>query len=110
LSESVTGIFGASAATFAASNRGPSTKALYQWLSRRARFFRPAPSGVSRTVRTEIKVERRDMTLRVGGVTGFDVCPFCGQKLAPGEAEQARLRLQEGSIPPTNVPVDGTSS
>jgi hypothetical protein len=50
------------------------------------------------------------MTLLVGGVTGFDVCPFCGQKLAPGEAEQARLRLQEGSIPPTNLPADGTSS
>jgi hypothetical protein len=74
---------------------------LYQWLSERASFFRSEkPSrGTSRTVRTEVTVERQGMTLLVGGVAaGFDLCPLCGQKLAPAQAEQARLRLQSGSI------------
>jgi hypothetical protein len=33
------------------------------------------------------------MTLLVGGTAAdFDTCPFCGQKLTPTQAEQARLR------------------
>ncbi len=85
---------------------------LYQWLSERASSFRSDSSGggTSRTVRTEVTVERQGMTLLVGGAAaGFDTCPLCGQKLAPAQAEQARLRLEEGSISQEDLPVDGTS-
>jgi hypothetical protein len=91
----------------------PNTKALYQWLSRRASLFRSERSdhGVNRTVRTEVTVERQGMTLLVGGgVTGFDICPLCGQKLDPAQKEQARLRLQQGSTSPEDLPADGTAS
>lgn len=51
------------------------------------------------------------MTVLVGGAAaGFDNCPLRGQKLAPAQAEQARPRLQKGSISPEDLPVDGTSS
>jgi len=85
---------------------------LYQWLSERASSFRSDSSGrgTSRTVRTEVTVERQGMTLLVGGAAaGFDTCPLCGQKLAPAQAEQARLRLQQGSTSQEPCPVDGTS-
>ena len=85
---------------------------LYQWLTQRASSFRSDTSdgGTSRTVRTEVTVERQGTTLLVGGVAaGFDNCPLCGQKLAPAHAEQARLRLQRGSIASGDQPVDGTS-
>ena len=88
------------------------TKRLYQWLSERASFFRSdAPGrGTSRTVRTEVTVERQGMTLLVGGTApNFDNCPLCGQKLAPEQAEQARLRLQKGSPLQEDSPVDGTA-
>jgi len=49
--------------------------------------------GTSRTVRTEVTVQREGMTVLVGGA-GFEICPLCGQKLAPAQAEQARLRLR----------------
>jgi hypothetical protein len=50
------------------------------------------------------------MTLLVWGATnGFDNCPHCGQKLAPAQTEQARLRLQQGSISQEDPAVDGTS-
>jgi len=50
------------------------------------------------------------MTLLVGGSTAdFENCPLCGQKLAPVQAEQTRLRLQEGPISPEDPAVDGTS-
>jgi uncharacterized protein with PIN domain len=89
--------------------RGPSTKALYQWLFRRASFFRsPTEQGVSRTVRTEVIVERRGMTVLVGGAD-FEACPFCGQKLAPVEAEQAKARLKQRSISTGNQPRDSAS-
>ena len=74
-------------------------KRLYQWFSERASFFRsdtPA-HGTSRTVRTEVTVQQEGMTLLVGdAAAGFDICPLCGQKLAPAQAEQARLRLRGG--------------
>jgi len=92
-------------------NRGRVHK-LYQWLLKRASSFRSAPpvSGTSRTVRTEVTVERQAMTLLVGGAAaGFDNCPLCGQTLAPAQAEQARLRLQQGSISPEDLQADGTS-
>ena len=86
---------------------------LYQWLTQRASSFRSDTSdrGTSRTVRTEITVERQGMTLLVGdAAAGFENCPLCGQKLAPAQAEQARLRLQKGSISQEDPPADGTSS
>jgi hypothetical protein len=92
--------------------QGERTKRLYQWLTRRASFFRFDTSGrgASRTIRTEVTVEQAGMTLMVGGAAaGFDICPLCGQKLAPVQAEQARLRLQKGSISQDDLPVDGTS-
>lgn len=85
---------------------------LYQWLSDRASFFRSAAYGraTSRSVRTEVTVERRGMTLLVGGTAaGLDICPLCGQKLVPARAEQAKLRLQEGLNSPEDLPADGTS-
>jgi hypothetical protein len=85
---------------------------LYQWMSRRASFFRSdvPGSGASRTVRTEVTVERQGMTLPVGGAAaGFDNGPLCGQQLAPAQAEQARLRLQQGSTSKEDLPGDGTS-
>jgi hypothetical protein len=87
-------------------------KGLYQWLSERASFFRSDTSAhtANRTVRTEVTVERQGMTMLVGGAAaGFDICPLCGSKLAPVQAEQARLRLQEGSISEEDLPADGTS-
>jgi len=74
---------------------------LYQWLSGRASFFRSDTSGhgASRTVRTEVTVERQGMTLLVGGAAaGFDICPLCGTKLAPNQAERLGDRLLKGSI------------
>jgi hypothetical protein len=77
------------------------THRLYQWLSQRASFFRSdtAGRGTSRTVRTEVTVERQGMTLLVGdAVAACDTCPLCGNKLAPEQAEQARRRLRGGSV------------
>jgi hypothetical protein len=82
---------------------------IYQWLSNRASFFRSELSGhgTSRTVRTEVTVERQGVTLLVGGVAaGFDNCPLCGQKLAPKQVEQASLRIPEGMISRKPGPVD----
>jgi hypothetical protein len=50
------------------------------------------------------------MTVLVGGTAGFDICPLCGQKLPPVQAEQGRLRLQEGLSTKNDLPGDGTSS
>ena len=86
---------------------------LYQWLTQRTSSFRSDTSdrGTSRTVRTEITVERQGITLLVGdAAAGFENSPLCGQSLAPAQAEQARLRLQQGSISQEDPPVDGTSS
>jgi hypothetical protein len=81
---------------------------IYQWLYSRASFFRSEPSGpgTSRTVRTEVTVEQQATTLLVGGTADFDICPLCGQKLAPEHAEQAGHRVIEGSIPQVPAPRD----
>jgi hypothetical protein len=75
---------------------------LYQWLSGRASFFRCDTSDrdTSRTIRTAVTVERQDMTLLVVGTAdaGFDICPLCGNKLAPAPAEQPCGRLLKGAI------------
>jgi hypothetical protein len=74
---------------------------IYQWLYRRASFFRSESSGrgATRTVRTEVTVERQGTTVMLGNVgVGFDTCPFCGSKLTSEQVEQARLRLPKGPI------------
>jgi hypothetical protein len=83
-------------------NREKRTKRLYQWLTQRASFFRFAGSGrgTSRTVRTEVTLERESITLSMNG-PGLDLCPFCGQMRGhtppPPQAAQAGLGLEEGS-------------
>jgi len=82
---------------------------LYQWLSERASFFRynAVRRGTGSTVSTETTVRREVMTLLVGSAAAsLDVCPLCGNKLAPTQAEQARLRLLGGSTSQENGPVD----
>jgi hypothetical protein len=80
-------------------NREQCTKRLYQWLAQRASFFRLAASGrgKSRTVRTEVTLERESITLSVNG-TALDFCPMCGRKLLSPRAASAGLRLEERSI------------
>jgi hypothetical protein len=88
-------------------------KRLYQWFSQRASIFRSGSSGrgTTRTIRTEVKVQREGLTLLVSGAAvNFDACPLCGQKLPPGQAEQAKRRLLEGTISREDLPADGTSS
>jgi hypothetical protein len=67
-------------------------KRLYQWFSERASFFHShtVVHGTSRTVRTEVTVQREGITLLSGGsaAVDFDACPLCGQKLAPPQVEQ----------------------
>jgi hypothetical protein len=82
---------------------------LYQWLRGRTSAFISAksPGGTGRTVCTEVTVQRQSMTLLVAGAaTIFDVCPLCGQSLAPAQAEHARRRLLKGSISQEDLPVD----
>jgi hypothetical protein len=82
-------------------NEEDRTNRLYQWLTRRASFFRSDTPGrgTGRTVRTKVTVEREAMTLLVGdAAAAFDTCPLCGSKLAPAQAEQARRRLPKDSI------------
>ncbi|MGP0020818.1 MAG: hypothetical protein ACLPHP_19775 [Candidatus Sulfotelmatobacter sp.] len=72
-------------------------------MSQRASGFRSERSTrnpATRTVRTEVTVERQGTTVILGdvGVAGFDTCPLCGSKLAPEQAEQTRLRLPGGPI------------
>jgi hypothetical protein len=86
-------------------------KGLYQWLSERASFFRLDTSAhtANRTVRTEVTVEQQGMTMLVGGAAaGIDICPLCGGKLAPAQAEQVSGRLLKGSISQQSGPVDGS--
>jgi hypothetical protein len=86
-------------------------KRLYQWFGERASFFFSDSDGdrTSRTVRTEVTVQREAMTLLVSEAAApFAICPFCGQKSPPAQAKQTRLRLQESSISQEDVPADGT--
>jgi hypothetical protein len=74
-------------------------KRLYQWLSGRASFF-PSETlgGFSRTIRTEVRVERQALTLLVSGLAAdFDICPLCGQKLAPPQGNRPGPALQKDS-------------
>jgi hypothetical protein len=81
---------------------------LYQWLSRRARFFRPdsAVGSLTRTVRTEVTFERHGTTLLVGGVpANLDSCPLCGQRLAAAQEEHPGFCLQKDSTSQAHFPV-----
>jgi hypothetical protein len=85
---------------------------LYQWLRGRTSLFRSkkADPAATQTVRTEVTVHRESTTLLVSGpTTVFDTCPLCGQKLAPAQAERARLHLVEGTTAQDDLPADGTS-
>jgi len=80
-------------------NRENGTHRLYQWLSQRASFFRTDRSdqGTSRTVRTEVRVEREAVTLVVGdAAAGFDTCPLCGSELSATQQKQPRRDLSNG--------------
>lgn len=73
---------------------------LYQWFSRRASLSHSEKSGggARRTIRTEVTVERESTTFLAAGSTGgLNACPLCGQTLSPDQAEETRLRLQQGS-------------
>jgi hypothetical protein len=96
----MTWLFGLHATRSRPVNRENSTKRLYQWLTQRASFFHFAASGrgTSRTVRTEVTIERESVTLSVNG-SALNLCPMCGQTLLSPQEAQAGLRLQEG---PTN--------
>jgi hypothetical protein len=77
-------------------------KRLYQWFSERTSFFHSeVPNiGKSRSVRTEVTVQRERMTVLVGSVggTGFDICPLCGNECAPAEADRLNSCSHKGSI------------
>jgi hypothetical protein len=82
---------------------------LYQWLSKRASYFRIHSSGggISRTVRTEVTIEQQAIALHVSGPSvDLEHCPLCGQKLAALEGEHPRLCLPKDSTSQTNFPVD----
>lgn len=86
---------------------------LYQRLFQRARFSRPGSSTsiVSRTVRTEVTVERQATTVLTGGIpaTSFSTCTLCGQKLDQPQAEQTRLRLRQSSNSPEDSADESSS-
>jgi hypothetical protein len=82
---------------------------IYQWLYGRASFFRSDTSGrTNRMVRTEVTVERQGMTLLMGGATGLDHCPLCGQ-IVPGKAKSEKASPSPGKILEGDLPADGTS-
>ena len=100
LSKRFTGLFSRTAATFAAST-GETYERTLPMAFQTGKFFPVGrlSGGSSRTVRTEVTVERKDTTVLMGVVAaGFDTCPLCGSKVAPDQAEQARLRLPQGPI------------
>jgi hypothetical protein len=75
------------------------TNRLYQWLTQWASFFRSDTGGTTRTIRTEVTVQREGMTLLAGdAAASLNTCPLCGTKLAQEQAEQAPLRLPRGPI------------
>ncbi len=87
-------------------------KRLYQWISERASFFRSDISAqgatTTRTICTEVTVQREGMTLMVtGAAAAFELCPLCGQKIAPAQPEPASFRLQKAS--PHAGPAKGPS-
>lgn len=86
-------------------------KELYQRLFRRAMSFlsRSAPTG-GRVIQTEVTVERQSVTVLLSGVASadFEMCPLCGQALAPTHAEPIRGCLQKGLASPKELPGDRT--
>jgi hypothetical protein len=86
-------------------------KRLYQWFNERASFFLSdtADNAASRTVRTEVTVQREAVTLLVGESSGFDICPLCGQKFASVTVEQTSLRRPTGSMSQEVAQPDGAS-
>lgn len=89
-------------------------KGLYQWISARASFFRSDTVGqgaaTTRTVCTEVTVERESTTVVASAAAVFALCPLCGQKLAPAQAASERLRLNQGSTAEKRETVDSPIS
>jgi hypothetical protein len=86
---------------------------LYQWLSAQTSFFRydATVHGAGSTVRTQTTTVRREGILLLGNAPGsLDICPLCGNNLAPTPAEQARPRLIEGDNGITETGPNLTSS
>ena len=84
-------------------------KRLYQWFSERASFFLSDTTNQGRghTVRTEVTVQREAMTLLMSeGAGGFDICPICGQKVAPGQVGRRGFQLQKASTSRETGPVE----
>jgi hypothetical protein len=97
--------------TMPALNERGRVKELYQRLFRRAMSFlsgSSAPTGC-RVVHTEVTVERQGVTVLLSGVAAadFDICPLCGQRLAPTQADQIRGCLQKGPASRHELPGDG---
>jgi hypothetical protein len=85
---------------------------LYQRLLNWARSFSSgSPVPISRTIHTEMTVERQGVTVLMDGVPIADlgVCPVCGQKLNIRGSGQARVCLYEHSDPKEKEP-DGDAS
>jgi hypothetical protein len=72
---------------------------MYQWLSRGASFSRSdaSLSGATRTIRTEVTVERKGVTVQLGdaAASGLDTCPLCGNKLISNADDRVRLQHRE---------------
>jgi len=99
---------GKAPATFCGVNEQGRFFRLYQWLSERARFSRSdAATGLSRTIRTEVTIERYEKTLLVGGApVDLDQCPLCGQKLLAAKEEDHRSCLPKESSSQARSPFD----
>lgn len=97
--------------TMPALNERGRVKELYQRLFRRATAFLTGPSAPTggRVVQTEVTVERQGVTVLLSGVVAadFEICPLCGQRLAPTQADQIRGCLHQGSASRPKLPGDG---
>lgn len=80
-------------------------KRLYQWFSERASFFLSDSTynPTSRTIRTEMTVQREAMTLLVSEAGACDICPLCGQKVASPRVGQTSFHRQKASTSPGTV-------
>ena len=84
---------------------------LYQWLTQRASSFRSDTSdgGTSRTVRTEVTVERQGMTLLVVAWRRASQPPALRTEAGPSAGGASKTSSSTGFDCQTDLPVDGTS-
>jgi hypothetical protein len=86
------------------------TQKLYQRLFNWARFgSSPSVPVVTRVVHTDVTVDRQGVTVLLSGgaAADFDICPLCGQTLAPAQRAQIRAGLQKGSASRQGFPGEG---